>query len=134
MTRQTKTESIRAGYQKKTAKESAGSVVGAILFIVLILTLGAYWANIKQVLGLDTTTVQRIEKDKSTLHLYLDDGTVWQIGTEDGWQSFYVLDGDKIRFQYSPRPGGNAGFDGEPCGLYDTTRPQAANYSQSRRR
>lgn len=124
-TQQTKGQNVRAGYQKKVAKESRESSVATIFLVVLILALIAYWGNIKQVLGLDTATVQRIEKDKSTLHLYLDDGTVWEVGTEENWQSFYVLAGDKIRFQYTPRPESNAGgFDGEPCWLHDTTRPQ----------
>lgn len=95
------------------------------LLIVVVWALVANWSEVKHLLGLDTTTVQRVEKTKDSLHLYLDDGTVWEADMEGGWQSFYVLAGDKIRFEYSPRPGGNAGpFDAEPCSLNDTTRPQ----------
>lgn len=111
----------RAKYEKQTTKDS----IMTIILVVVIWALVANWSEVKHLLGLDTTTVQQVEKTKDSLHLYLEDGTVWQADMEGSWQSFLVLAGDKIRFEYSPRPETSAGsFDGESCWLHDTTRPQ----------
>lgn len=122
---ETSPQDLRVKYEKQTAKDSAGCFIWIVLLVAVIWALAANWSEVKHVLRLDVTTVQRVDMTKDSLHLYLEDGTVWEADVNGGWQSFYVLAGDKILFEYSPRPeSSGGGFDGESCWIHDTTRPQ----------